>query len=306
MAKRTEVEKWLQSFLEHVEIEKGRSLRTVSNYDFYLKRFIDWSEITKTSQITQELVHNYRLHLNRDIEGRDDITLKKSTQNYHLIALRSFLKYLQKRDVKVMAPEKIELAKTGSRQVEVLDHDELQRLREAPLEAGGVLGKRDKAVIELLFSTGLRVSELASLRIADINLKKDEFTVKGKGSKHRVVFLSDGAKSAIEAYLEARRDMSPYLFVSHDHARGERETMPLSPRSIQRGIEKYAVIAGITKRVTPHVLRHTFATDLLHNGADIRSVQNMLGHESITTTQVYTHVTDKQLKDIHKKFHDKN
>lgn len=303
MAKRSEIEKWLQTFLEYTEIEKGRSLRTVRNYDFYLRRFLDWAEISKPAEITQELVHKYRLHLNRDLEGREDINLKKSTQNYHLIALRSFLKFLQKRDVKVMAPEKIELAKTGTRQVDVLDDDELTRLREAPVEAGGMLGKRDKAIIETLFSTGLRVSELANLKIEDINLKKDEFTVRGKGSKHRIVFLSDEAKAAIKDYLDARQDVSPYLFVSHDHARKDRESMPLSPRSVQRLIEKYATHAGITKRVTPHVLRHTFATDLLHNGADIRSVQHMLGHESITTTQVYTHVTDRQLKDVHRKFH---
>lgn len=304
MAK-TLIKKYLQQFLEYVEIEKGRSPKTVRNYDFYLQRFIDWSEITDPKKITPELIRKYRLYLNREVEGRHDLNLKKSTQNYHLIALRAFLKYLQKMDIKVMAPEKIELAKQGTRHIDMLDDDELRRLREAPEEAGGILGKRDKAIIELLFSTGLRVSELANLQINDVNLKKDEFTIKGKGSKHRLVFLSDSAKKAIEKYLDARKDTSPFLFISHDRARAERETMPISSRSVQRIIERNAIIAGITKKVTPHVLRHTFATDLLQNGADIRAVQSMLGHESITTTQVYTHVTDKHLKDVHKKFHDK-
>jgi site-specific recombinase XerD len=294
----------LKEFLEYLEIEKGRSARTVRNYHFYLDRFLDWAGVEKPSAIDLELVRKYRLHLNRDIEGREDVTLKKSTQNYHLIALRSFLKHLQKRDIATLAPEKIELAKQSTRHIETLDEDELLRLREAPLESGGLIGLRDKAIIELLFSTGLRVSELANLEIDNVNLKKDEFTVKGKGSKHRVVFLSEAAKEAISNYLERRKDTAPYLFVSHDKAKADRDPLPLSPRSIQRSLQKYAMHAGITKRVTPHVLRHTFATDLLHNGADIRSVQSMLGHESITTTQVYTHVTDKGLREIHKKFHD--
>lgn len=304
-AKKSSIEKYLQEFLEYLEIERGRSSRTVRNYHFYLDRFLDWSEIKAPSGITPEKVRKFRLYLNREVEGRDDLTLKKSTQNYHLIALRAFLKYLQKRDVKAMAAEKIELAKQSGRHVTALDEDELDRLREAPKDAGGLIGKRDSAIIELLFSTGMRVSELASLHIEDINLKKDEFTVKGKGSKHRVVFLSDEAKAAIKIYLDVRKDTSPYLFISHDRAKSGREPMPLSPRSVQRVIERCSTIAGITKKVTPHVLRHTFATDLLHNGADIRSVQTMLGHESITTTQVYTHVTDKHLREVHKKFHKK-
>jgi site-specific recombinase XerD len=301
----TAIQKYLKQFLEYLEIERGRSSRTVRNYHFYLQRFLEWSHVTAPKGITAEVVRKFRLFLNRDVEGREDLTLKKSTQNYHLIALRAFLKYLQKRDVLSLAPDKIELAKQAGRHVNALEEEELDRLREAPSEAGGLIGKRDKAIIELLFSTGTRVSELASLKIENINLKKDEFTVKGKGSKHRVVFLSDLARTAIKEYLAARKDMSPYLFVSHDRAKGGRDAMPLSPRSVQRVIERCAAIAGITKRVTPHVLRHTFATDLLHNGADIRSVQTMLGHESITTTQVYTHVTDKHLREVHKKFHKK-
>ncbi|MDP2630060.1 MAG: tyrosine-type recombinase/integrase, partial [Candidatus Uhrbacteria bacterium] len=250
-------------------------------------------------------VRKYRLYLNRDIEGRDDISLKKSTQNYHLIALRSFLKYLQKCDVKCLSPQKIELAKQGTRSVAFLEPDELARLRNAPDDTPGIIGLRDRAIIEMLFASGMRVSELSNLKIDQINLKRDEFTVKGKGSKHRVVFLSDDAKKALKEYLAKRRDTSPYLFVSHDRAKNGREANALTPRSIQRTIEKYATAAGITKKITPHTLRHTFATDLLRNGADIRSVQSMLGHESITTTQVYTHITDKELRKIHKKFHGK-
>ncbi len=300
-----QLQKLIKQFLEYLEIERGRSARTIRNYHFYLNRFAEWAKHPHPQKITQDLVRNFRLFLNRELEGRDDVNLKKSTQNYHLIALRSFLKYLHKIDVETLSPEKIELAKQGTRHIEILDEDELDRLREAPLEIGGIIGKRDKAIIEMLFSTGLRVSELANLEITDINFKKEEFSVRGKGSKHRVVFLSKSAKDAVKDYIDARKDMSHHLFVRHDKAKAGSEPLPISSRSVQRIIEKNALIAGINKRVTPHVLRHTFATDLLHNGADIRSVQSMLGHESITTTQVYTHVTDKQLRDIHKKFHDK-
>jgi site-specific recombinase XerD len=300
------LDKYIKQFLEYLEIERGRSARTVRNYHFYLKRFAEWAEHPSPAKISQEMVRNYRLYLNRDLEGRDDVNLKKSTQNYHLIALRSFLKYLAKIDVKTMAPEKIELAKTGTRHIEVLEPEELERLRRAPLNEDGLIGLRDKAIIEMLFSTGLRVSELAKLQIEQVNLNRNEFTVKGKGSKHRVAFLSEEAKDGVKAYLAARQDTSPYIFVGHDRAKAARgEVTPISSRSIQRIIEKYGVEAGITKRITPHVLRHTFATDLLRNGADIRSVQAMLGHESITTTQIYTHVTDKELGNIHKKFHGK-
>lgn len=302
---RSTLDKYIKQFLEYLEVERGRTHGTVKNYHFYLTRFADWAEHPLPSKINQDMIHNYRLHLNRDIEGRDDTTLKKTTQNYHLIALRAFLKYLSKLDVKAMAPEKIELAKQGTRTVEFLEEDELARFRNAPQDTPGILGLRDKAIIELLFSTGLRVSELSNLRIENINLKRDEFTVKGKGSKHRIVFISDEAKDSVKNYLDARKDTSPYLFISHDRAKAGREPNPLSPRSIQRTVEKYATQAGITKKITPHTLRHTFATDLLRNGADIRSVQVMLGHESITTTQVYTHITDKELRNIHKKFHGK-
>lgn len=299
------LQKYITQFLEYLEVERGRSQKTIQNYHFYLTRFGDWCDYPSPGKIDQELVRQFRLYLNREIEGRDDVNLKKTTQNYHLIALRSFFKYLSKIDIKTLAPEKIELAKQGTRKVEFLEEDELRRLRNAPLDTLGILGLRDKAIIEMLFSTGLRVSELSKLKIEDINLKRDEFTVKGKGSKHRIVFLSDDAKKAIRHYLDARKDTSPYLFVGHDRAKSGREATALTPRSIQRTVEKYATEAGITKKITPHTLRHTYATDLLRNGADIRSVQAMLGHESITTTQVYTHITDKELHKVHKKFHGK-
>ena len=300
------LEKYIKEFLEYLEIERGRSEKTVRNYHFYLRRFAEWSKSPAPGEITGELVRKYRLHLNRDIAGREDPQLKKNTQNYHLIALRAFLKYLAKRDVKTLAPEKIELAKQGSRHVSFLEPDELKRFLSAPEKDPTIVGLRDKALLELLFSTGLRVSEIASLRIDGVNLKLDEFTVLGKGSKHRVVFLSDAAKRALKTYLERRRDTSPYMFVRHDRARKFiPSSQSLTPRSVQRIVDRYAREAGITKTVTPHTLRHTYATDLLRNGADIRAVQSLLGHESITTTQVYTHITDKELKRVYKEFHDK-
>lgn len=305
MKKKTELQKYIQQFLEYLEVERGRSARTIRNYDFYLTRFADWAKHPVPSKINQDMISKYRLYLNRNVEGREEVNLKKSTQNYHLIALRSFLKFLSKRDIKTMLADKIELAKVGTRKIEFLEEDELRRMLNATKDAKGLIGKRDRAVLEMLFSTGLRVSELSELKIKEINLKRGEFTVRGKGSKHRLVFLSDNARDAVAEYLEKRMDTSPYLFVSHDRAKKQRDILPLSPRSIQRLVERYATEAGITKKITPHTLRHTFATDLLRNGADIRSVQSMLGHESITTTQIYTHVTDKELKKIHSKFHGK-
>ncbi len=303
--KKSDLQKYISLFLEYLEVERGRSARTIRNYDFYLKRFADWAKHPVPSKIDQEMIRKYRLFLNRSVEGREEVNLKKSTQNYHLIALRSFLRFLAKRDVKTMMPDKIELAKTGTRKIEFLDSDELRRIINATKDTGGIIGKRDRAILEMLFSTGLRVSELSELKVKDINLKNVEFTVKGKGSKHRVVFMSDSAIDAVKNYLDLRSDPSPYLFVGHDRAKRHRDTLPLSPRSIERIVVRYATSAGITKKITPHTLRHTFATDLLRNGADIRSVQMMLGHESITTTQIYTHFTDKELKKVHEKFHGK-
>lgn len=298
------MKKLIQQFLEYLEIERGRSINTVENYHFYLKRFVNFSKVKSPAQITTDIIRRYRLFLNREVDGRGQ-TLKKSTQNYHLIALRSFLKYLSKQDIKSLAPEKIELAKMPQRQVDFLDGDDLERLLEAPMktEESKIIQLRDKAILEMLFSTGLRVSELSKLKLDNINLNKEEFTIRGKGEKLRIAFLSNQTKYWLKQYIEARKDMSPYLFVRHDKAKGKEEPKNLTPRSIQRLIKKYSLAAGITKDVTPHTLRHSFATDLLMNGADIRSVQAMLGHSSITTTQIYTHITNQQLKDIYKNFH---
>ena len=297
----------LRPFLEYLEIEKGRSQLTIRNYEFYLQRFLEWSKDPSPESLKSEEVRQYRLYLNR-MEGGRGGTLKKSTQNYHLIALRAFLKFLARNDVKTLPPEKIELAKQGSRDVSFLDAGDLERLLAAPSksDAPKLIQARDRAILELFFSTGMRVSELAKLRIDQINLKRDEFTVRGKGDKTRVVFLSPSAKGHIAEYLDMRDDEAPFLFVRHDRAKsGQAEPSPITPRSIERLVHHYSVQAGIPKTVTPHTLRHSFATDLLMNGADIRSVQAMLGHSSITTTQIYTHVTNQQLKDVHKAFHGK-
>jgi site-specific recombinase XerD len=298
---------YIREFLEYLEVERGRSQKTIRNYDFYLQRFSGWAKNPLPSAINGEMVRSYRLWLNRHVEGREEDTIKKSTQNYHLIALRSFLKYLAKRDVQSLAAEKIELAKQSVRVVEFLEPEELERLLVQPLRVSdGLVGLRDKAILELLFSTGMRVSELTSLEIESVNLEQEEFTVRGKGDKPRVVFLTGTAKEAIKEYLGKRRDLSVHLFVSHDRAKkGRTEHGSLTPRSIQRLVERYSKTAGITKRITPHTLRHTFATDLLRSGADIRSVQSLLGHESITTTQIYMHVTNQGLKEVHQKFHGK-
>ncbi len=302
------LQKLAQDFLDYLEIEKGRAPKTVENYKFYLKRFFVWANINDPAKISQDIVRNFRLWLNRQKDQAGQ-PLKKNTQNYHLIALRAFLKYLAKRDIKTLAPEKIELAKMPDRQIEFLEGTDLENFLTAPekIDQPEIIKLRDKSILETLFSTGLRVSELASLKKDDINLNKDEFTVRGKGSKLRVVFLSNQAKYWIKKYLEARKDMSEYLFTNHDKAgkkrNKEKEDKSLTPRSVQRIVQKYAKIAGITKKITPHVLRHSYATDLLSNGADIRSVQTMLGHSSITTTQIYTHITDKQLREVYKNFH---
>jgi len=304
--------RWANDFLNYLEIEKGRSLRTVRNYSFYLLRFFLWldKKNLKPADVSLPKVKNFRLWLNRQTDKQGK-ALKKSTQNYHLIALRSFLKYLAKQDVKTLAPEKIELAKQPEREVDFLEDDDLERLLKAPKQSSQreIIQLRDQAILELLFSTGLRVSELTSLTREQVNLKKDEFTVTGKGGKNRLVFLSDNAKAALCIYLDKRQDVDPSLFVGHDRAKtkrlkkDDRVVHALTPRSVERLIKHYSKLAGITKKVTPHTMRHSFATDLLQNGADIRSVQAMLGHASITTTQIYTHVTNRQLKEIHKNFH---
>ncbi len=300
-----DLQKLKREFLESIEIEKGNSLKTVENYDRYLTRFFEFSKAKNPSDINDDNIREYRLHLNRSagvkVRGQASATMKKNTQNYHLIALRVFLKYLMKRGVPSLSPDKIELAKIRERHIDLISVDELNRLMKAP-DLSKEKGLRDKAILELFFSTGLRLSELCSLN-RDLDLSKEEFSIRGKGEKVRVVFLSDSAKSAIKDYLSKRKDMDEAMFVDLSHRSGKGARGRLTPRSIERSVKFYAIKAGISKKVTPHVLRHSFATDLLQNGADIRSVQMMLGHANISTTQIYTHVTDKQLKDIHKKFH---
>ena len=298
-------------FLEYCEIGKNQSKRTLVSYNHYLSRFADFCaglNVTKPENLDMEAIRKFRLHLNR-LEDKKGQNLKLITQNYHLIALRAFLKYLTKMDIKTLAPEKIELPKSPQRQVEFLEKQELDRLFEATdTEENEILRLRDKAIMETLFSTGLRVSELASLTRDGINLSRGEFTVRGKGSKLRVVFLADDATEAIKKYLALRHDNNKALFIAHSAVENMDKDMAgqgLTPRSVQRLIKKYCLVAGIIKKVSPHTLRHSFATDLLQNGADIRSVQSMLGHASITTTQIYTHVTNEGLKEIHRKFHGK-
>lgn len=299
-----------RQFLEYIEIERGRSLKTVLNYERYLNRFLDYSKKENPADITDELIREYRLWLNRLsvklANGKTD-TLKRKTQNYHLIALRAFLKFLAKKGIATLAPERIELAKVPERSLELISIDELNRLINGP-SGTDVKNLRDKAILEMLFSTGLRVSELCSLS-RDIDFRSDELSVRGKGEKVRVVFLSDSAKEAVKAYLAKRGDMDEALFVQLQGPikknAAKNDTLRLTSRSMERIVKYYAIKAGISKKVTPHVIRHSFATDLLHNGADLRSVQALLGHANISTTQVYTHVTDKHLRDIHKKFHGK-
>ena len=288
-----------------MEIERNRSQKTVENYHHYLKRFFAWAKISQPQEITAELVRNYRINLNRKVDDKGK-GLKKITQNYHAIAIRSFLKYLAKRDIKSLAAEKIEIGKNPSHEIEFLDSGELDRLLEAA-SGQDIKSLRDRSILELLFSAGLRVSELISINRDQINLARQEFSVKGKGDKIRIVFISNTAKEALEKYLNKRMDIDPALFVrfSKKKKTEAEKNKRLTPRSIQRIVKYYAAKAGIVKDVHPHTLRHSFATDLLANGADIRSVQTMLGHSSITTTQIYTHITNQQLKEIHKKFHGK-
>jgi len=298
------IKKLLTDFLEYLEIEKGRSQLTIRNYDFYLKRFFSWAKIDLPKEITLDLVRKYRLWLSR-LKNPRGKNLSLATLNYHLIALRSFLKYLAKRDIKSLAPEKIELAKIGERQISFLEGKDLENLLNAPfqIKEKEIIKLRDKAILELLFSTGLRVSELCNLKRDDINLNKDEFSVEGKGGKWRVVFLSNQAKYWLKKYLEKRTDIIPYLFIRHDKASNKNREKGITPRSVQRLVKKYAKIAGITKKITTHTLRHSFATDLLANGADLRAVQELLGHKNITTTQIYTHITDQHLKEVYQAFH---
>lgn len=299
-------------FLQYIEIEKGRSALTVRNYEHYLDRFLEFAKVESPADITESMMREYRVFLNRfparvAKKGQAQETLDKRTQNYHLIALRAFFKYIRKRGVQGYDPERIELAKTSQRELDLISEKELQNLLGAP-DVSTPAGLRDKAILELFFSTGLRVSELCSLD-RDTDLLSREVSVRGKGGKVRVVFISDIAAQSVKKYLDARVDIDEAMFIDHSpraHARMvKEESVRLTPRSVERIVQKYAERAGIAKKCTPHVLRHSFATDLLYNGADLRTVQMMLGHASIATTQIYTNVTNKFLRDQFDKFHSK-
>ena len=332
-----------QQFLEHLEVEKGRSLKTVENYDRYVKRFLDFAKITEPEEISEEMLRKYRLWLNRIVLENGN-NLNKKTQNYYLIALRAFLKYLAKRSIASLPPDKIELAKTPQRELDLITEEELQRLLDAPLAnlavkppSGGLTAKhqdlrdfRDKAILELLFSTGLRVSELCLNRDTFSEAKSGEISIRGKGGKIRVVFISESARQAVKNYLDKRTDTEEALFISLSSVKTggkakrnfSRFTLPRSEAGSD-ATQNFAWPFRLTppfrgkndkttghrswnfQKVTPHIIRHCFATDLLSNGADLRSVQALLGHSNIATTQIYTHVTDKQLRDVHKNFHGK-
>lgn len=291
-------------YIEHLEVEGGRSTHTAENYTLYLERFIEFTDDIMVEKISMDLIRKYRLWLNRYINNNSD-ELSTITQSYHLIALRGFLGYLSKRNITSLSPEKIELPKVTRKQVTFLHYDEVERLL-SQINLETEQGLRDRAIIELLFSSGLRVSELVNLNREHINTKRREFMVRGKGQKDRPVFISESASLHVDNYLKARTDNLQPLFISY--SRNVEPSMDgdyrrLGARSVQRIINKYTKLAGITKHVSPHTMRHSFATDLLMNGADIRSVQVMLGHSSISTTQIYTHVTDEHLREVHEKFH---
>lgn len=308
-----DISELVADFLESLEIEKGRSTKTVENYGLYLARFIDLitedfegQDMITPSDITPEILRRFRLKLNRFSDNQNKERLSALTQSYHLIALRGFFKYLAKRGIKSLDPSLIDLPRAAKKQVTFLHFDEIERLlAEIPLDTES--GLRDRAIIELLFSGGLRVSELCSLNRDSINLERREFMVRGKGKKDRPIFIDKSTAECIEDYLNMRTDTLPALFLNNSANQQIPSTSGdfrrLTPRSIERIVQKYTRLAGITKHVTPHTMRHSFATDLLMNGADIRSVQSLLGHANISTTQIYTHITDPHLKEVHEKFH---
>lgn len=306
-----QVEQDIKNYLEYLLVDRQRSNKTIENYRHYLNTFVEWGKIKSTEEITEEKVHKFRVYLAEEKEvlqttktTEKHSALSKSTQNYYVIALRGFLKFLARSNVKSLSPDKVELGKADQRMVDFLNIEEIGDLLEAA-RGSSLQTLRDQAILKLLFSAGLRISELVSLDRDSINLDKQEFSIKGKGNKVRVVFISDVARDALEKYLIKRTDADMALFIRLVKNQNASDDLRLSSRSIQRMIKKYALQAGIVKKVTPHVLRHSFATNLLENGADIRSVQALLGHASINTTQIYTHVTDANLKKIHQKFHGK-
>lgn len=311
-----DINKLLKNYLDYLEIEKNRSLKTNENYKRYLRIFINFAKIKTEKDITMDKIRDFRLYLART-KTPTGKTLKKTTQSYYVIALRNFLKYLNKQDYDVLSPDKIELPKISARQIEIIEYKDLERLLDAPREQD-LRTLRDKAILETLFSTGLRISELCGLnRYLDLN--RGEITVRGKGDKLRLVFLSERAKKAIKNYLEKRTDTEEALFISLSKTQKlpPKADSPLAkkaknsskiigriiPRAVQRLVNFYSRKAGIADRVTPHTFRHEFATDLLVGGADLRSVQELLGHASISTTQIYTHLTNKELREVYKAFH---
>lgn len=300
------IEKLLEDYLNYLEIEKNRSPKTRDNYEHYLRTFIKFGGLKTEKDITSERVRDFRLFLARTKTPQNEI-LKKNTQAYYIIALRNFLKYLIKRDFKVLAPDKIELPKIPMRQIEIIDYADLERLLAAPQETN-LRTLRDKAILETLFSTGLRISELCQLN-RHLNFERGEITVRGKGNKLRVVFLSAAAKKAIKNYLDKRTDTEESLFISLSKTSKLKPKISpkiigrIIPRTVQRLVDYWARKAGIAEHIYPHMLRHLYGTDLLINGADLRSVQELLGHASISTTQIYTHLTNKELREVHQAFH---
>src|SRR3989344_6657609 len=311
--KTSKLAEYIQMFLEYLEIEKNSSKLTIRNYKLYLQRFDDWFSKNYPGKgiedIKIDMVRKYRLYLSNWVDDKG-MTLKRVTQSYYIIALRSFLKFLIRSDRQTLSPDKIDLPKTESKSLKFLEKKHLADLFASVNTAGGnEAGLRDRAILELLFSTGLRVSELAKLNIDQINFDTREFGVIGKGGRARVVFLSDSAAQWLRLYFDRREDPYKPAFIRYSKEKSienNGEKMRLTPRSIERIVDKYVKAARIPIKATPHTLRHSFATDLLYNGADLRSVQEMLGHKNISTTQIYTHVTNPQLKEIHKKFHQGN
>lgn len=289
------IDKFLKDYLDYLQIEKNRSPRTKDVYGRALRKFFDFGKIKKPGDITNEKVRSFRIYL------AEKTKLKKNTQSYYIIAIRNFLRYLIKRDVEVISPDKIELPQIPKRQIDIIEYEDLERLLKAP-EGNDLKSLRDRTILELLFSTGLRVSELCGLD-RYLNWNRGEITVRGKGEKLRVVFISDRARKAIKDYLNKRADADQALLVSYSNNKNPKVLGRITPRSVQRLVDFYSRKAGISKKISPHTLRHLFATDLLMNGADLRSVQEMLGHASIQTTQIYTHLTNKALKEVHEAFH---